>query len=658
MPANSLFHCGQEWKAGSKFCGTCGVPFVTEPAPATSAVSGTRWSRITGEIARRLDVADLKALLSKNLDVEEGTRGLMLQHGRCVETLTPGRYTLETIPQRLKSLITGHAFSAVVMDVSVQRFEIVSSGLFTRDNQPVDARARLAFSVTDPEAFFREVVKGANRVSLNDVADLFRPMSVSVLKAMVVDSTLGELAAENELRERLHDDLERRLKSDFAKMGLTFWSVDTVEFDCPNHRLIQREEAQIDFSEARQKLRERQRRVTQQLEAEAIDDQIAKIKSEQELMEFLSKTRANADEERKQREYRGRVLDLARQKDWEGMWDSFAVLKDNLAAKREFLKKQLEWEHQRDLESLQHQYEKQRLLHQHELDGMELTRKLSLEQAEYDLRRRRSLQELETQRAQELDQARHDDQIAGIRLKTKTDQDKAVLDSQKERAALALDLYSRQQSVDREGLQFQQQLERDRLDSESKRQKEDADAAHRRDQERLQLLNVSKNEALLVVADSEQGKLLADQMRLQAMQNMTSDQIAAIHAANSPGLAQALIEKFKADAAATTQAGAMTNEFYERMLAQQAEFTRQLQATSMRSLGIVQQMNEVSLTTQRDTAVAAAGGGVVPALVAGLTGKNQASPVVASPTVRFCTRCRKSLTVNQSFCDACGEKQG
>ena len=83
---------------------------------------------------------------------------------------------------------------------------------------------------------------------------------------------------------------------------------------------------------------------------------------------------------------------------------------------------------------------------------------------------------------------------------------------------------------------------------------------------RLDKLATLGTEALIAASPAEQGRLLADLKMAEALKGMTEEQILAAAAKDSPDVARAFVEKFRA--IAEGRSSALEREMYEKILAE------------------------------------------------------------------------------------------
>ena len=665
MTQANFSHCGTQWPVGTQYCGKCraALPSTTVPVanvvPTSVAEDGLRWARTSGLFAQRIEVADVKSLFTKYLSVEEGTRGLLMQHGRFVGELDPGRHTLQTVTERLKSVVFGAAVSAIVLDVSSQRLDVNCSGLRTSDNVETNVVATLTLAMNNPRAFFINVMKGASRVTADEVIRLVQPTVLTVMSSVIRSATVEELG-HDELVERLRDELNEKLSAQLNEQGLIFIRLDHASFTCPSRDALVRESARLDDESARQQLRDRQRQIQQRLDQESTQDELARIRSQQDFNTTVGNLVWKSDEDRHQRQFQSKLLALGRDRDWEIAYDQFLSLKDDLAAQRAYVKSWTARQHQLQLDRLEHQITRQKLEDRYELDAITLTVRRQQEQDEYDAKVEREDAAFQTEIDRTITRAKTKAETDRIEAETAAEKLKGIRNIQFEnlKGLLEIDRIAKQQEL--EAKEAAQKIEDDRGDREAKRKQEEEAAAHARKMDDMRTRNELRPDVLVAVSDPEQAKLLASQLQLATLQGFSPDQLALIKAAESPAVAQALIAKYQAEAAGHANSNAEIKALYERQSALQAANSDQLVALAQQNMAAVLQVNAMSLQTQRDTAVAAVSGHVpmprspAPAPSSPSPNKDPIGFKTSPPQATRCPKCDQTSDVSSTFCGRCG----
>lgn len=595
------------------------------------AAGGKRWSRVPGEFAQRIEVTDLTAILTKTLEVDEGTRGLLFQSGAYVGDLGPGAHTLQTVTDRLKALIFGSPVSVLVIDASQQRLTVELPSLLSQDNQQVNAEVTLVLELVTPLSFLVNMLKGASRLTVSEVANWFRPAMTAVVGTQVRRTTVDELRHPEELAERLHDELDRRLGPQLLAVGFRLVRLDLVSFETPDHTELGRAWGRLTLEEARADLRERQRAIERRLEQESTSDRMAQIDSEAKFREFVQRT-----------EFEQKKGNLARDRDWAKLYADFQQLKDDLAAQQAFLQRTRVLEDQRQIAELEYDFEVKALRHRQDIDGKKLDHELDLAGKRFEAKLAESTQVFETEQLRIVQRAETTARVKGIELESHQQEANAQLQRQRVRADFAINLQGRVQEVELTGKSAE-------LDLELRRKTEE----HRLELERARTFNDLRPETLIAVTGGQASAQLTELQTLALYKGLTPEQILAIKSAQSADSAQALAEKFRSESAAAQGGQAVMQQMYERMLADGNAVRQETEKRSGETLAQFQDFAKTALTTQRDTSVAAATGRppTPPA--------NDPNAIVAANAGAsvVCGFCGKAMQLQDAFCGACGKSK-
>ncbi len=180
-------------------------------------------------------------------------------------------------------------------------------------------------------------------------------------------------------------------------------------------------------------------------------------------------------------------------------------------------------------------------------------------------------------------------------------------------------------------------------------------------------------EALMSLSAPDQARAIADLKKTDAMKGMTDEQVYAMMAAQSPAVAQALAERFKAAAARPAEVDAQTRALYERMLADIQRDREKEAELHTRTEDRFQQMFTQALDSQRtgmvDIARATSGQAPAPSGPVVIMNPATGQPQVihtggpggvqvgggGSERVQVCPHCHIESPVGVRFCRNCGQ---
>ena len=606
-------------------------PKATEPKVA----DGNRWSRRPGEFAARLETSDLSALLNKGIVVEEGTLGLLFQDGKMVGSLPPGRHTVETAFERLRNLVSRRPVSVVLVDVSKTLVDVVAPQLRTSDDQLVDGNVQVVVAVNNPLDFFLNVMKGQEIVLVEQIASRLRDGVREIVEPIVVTCTADELYANTEIRERVELDLRQTLGARLSRLGLLLEGVDQVRFTGQAASEIRQRRGELNRAKAIAELDSAYREFQNQLASEASRQQMRGIKGDAEMSQFL-----------KRLEHEVFRRDLLRQQERDELARQFRERVEDHEAKRSFVLASVELQRRSELARLEHNFQIEDLQREHaerlaklqsngQLDTLarqqeqtrldeELSGKLRRANAEFEheVRRQRESLELELTRRQRTAELEREQKQADQQLESAN-------------AQTAIDLYAKFKSAKQALAQGDR-----RFDHELQTATELA--RHQQELARMEKLNQLSPTAQIAAAPERQAELLADLRKTETLKGMDDSQIMALFAKDSPEIARALAEKFKAVGAGA--ANQHSEKAYERLLAEKDAMLALFQNMHRDVMRSQQELAQSALQTQRDTAVAAAGPRPSP------------PPVMhaAIPQLPLCSKCQSVSPSNSRFCQSCG----
>lgn len=692
--------CGAENRGDASFCKECGQPLSASAAPV---MRNHRWARSEEDFAVRIDADDVTGFLKHGLIIDPGTNALLVDKGAVVGTVAPGEYTLDSFGGRLKELFAGRipeSLTALLVEVTPTEFDFNLGGIFTSDPLRIGATVRLQAEVVHPGKFLVNMLKGRERISKEALRQHLYPEVVQVVERWVRQHTLQELADDFKLKDRLELLLDETLKTTMAQNGLSFLNVRVLELNMEQLERILDDQARVNETRRLYALQ-----VTA-AEAEAEGRKhIAEAQRELDLVKLAEETRTvEMDEKRVALHQRMRA----------------AVMSDRMNE----ITSEAEFEqflHDMDYDKLLREKEREELLRtwkedadDHQMARAHLLAKLEVEQA-YEVRAielRLSGEYNETKLNQEISLTRKKADFEwemkrkNVEEELWLEREKIRIDDERKRLAIEQKRLSRQQEFQDDmaeaegGIRLLALMKANRrLDEEERRRIQREDeleilkakqtlALERMEAEerlrvgerqfeldRLERLGQLGAEALIAASGAEQGRILADLKKTEALQGMSEEQILAAAAKDSPEVARALQEKFRAVAAGQTSKEIA--EMYERMLAERDTSLEQLRQESEKRVQDVseawdkssarsQETAERALDRVADTAQAfAKGQSGAPVIVTGSgasgpqvisTSGAPVSPAGSTQKQKDCPNCALPVAATAKFCDHCGHK--
>ncbi|MBL7182832.1 MAG: zinc-ribbon domain-containing protein [Anaerolineae bacterium] len=657
LPVNANFcpYCGAAQPGGRGKCPKCGSVVASDANfcphchhqlgdSAGPSMEGRRWAKGPDDFAARVEVEDVPGFFRKDVVVEPGTRALMLVDGKNIAgELGPGKYTLKTA-----NLFSAKTATAILVDSGDTDLEFTISDLFTSDPLRITMDCRLVARVDNVVMFLTNMMKGQRTFPLSRLRQYLFDEIQNAASEAVGRHSVEELNSNLALKEELAMDIEAHLNRTFQRMGLRFDRVRTLNFRHEHWDEVLGAKAdlflQISKEEALAQGRRRLADVLHEKELQEIIEETRKVERyEQRANVWARMRRAVAsdrmDEVRTEEDFSSFMRGIDRQR---------LIEESELEElKREFRERKEDHDLARA-----HFLTRTRLEQDYELRMLELTKRrdLTLDQLrlEQEIERRRvegKLEIGERQFATELDRRRREAQLQAELEELERKGDEAD-------AELGLRLLREMKAIRREeaerAQELQLQAEERRLEMELRRFREEREA----DLARIQTLSQLSTEALIAVSGPEQGRLLAELKKTEAMKGMSEEQILALAAEKSPEVARAFQEKFR---------GLSTEEqktMYERLV-QAERASKDEQAKLWRdTMQTLERMFEKAVQTQAETATAFARGQQAPTVIVTPGG----GPTVVgggaaegSGRMLVCRNCGAESPVGTKYCKNCGE---
>jgi phage-related tail protein len=176
---------------------------------------------------------------------------------------------------------------------------------------------------------------------------------------------------------------------------------------------------------------------------------------------------------------------------------------------------------------------------------------------------------------------------------------------------------------------------------------------------RLDKLGTLGTEALIAASPSEQGRILADLKMTEALKSMTEEQILAAAAKDSPEVAKAIEEKYRA--IAEGKSGEREREMYEKLLVEKDARERATIEAWDKASSRAKETTERALDRMAETAQAFARGQnntpvVITTSGGGVVRTSGAAASSASGETKTCPKCGRSVGAEERFCVHCGHE--
>ena len=660
-------HCSEDTESGSRFCGKCGKR-IDESEPQTRH---SRWHRSPEEVAARFEAASLpelvrgflgdedrKGLLGKMFDlasipekgfiIEEGTKALLLQHGKS-EILNPGSYSRGTVIERLKQLVKKDAVVLVLYDDGPIELPFAIDGLLSAESINVDARGSVVVRVDNPILLNNALIKGSRGLTRQEITDrVIRQIRLALLDSMR-EIELADVKVGAELQAKLSITMLDKLSPMLGEIGFRVDNIRGISLEGETlEKLIRHKEwrQQMDqkAQETRDKLdvdrelgslemeRERLQREDSHLHREKIaeiqrkenelnlrierEDRKAHIDHSEQLAALYQRAqKVELDQVRTDEETAKVLHDLDKDKvlrdeDMEVLKSGIMDRRDDKGQARRFLLEKIQLEHDLELERVK----------------MTKTQDLDDEKIDFELKQRRKHFEHE----QEEETARR--KAAKEAHKDKTEMEKLETD------------------IDMEALKKMGETKLAQQKAEQELAHRDAEHAVKLEEERLKARSEASVEALLSMMKAEGDEegaaaILGEIAKTKQFKDMSEDKILAIQAGDSPEVAkifqaraasagyedvmQAKLEAAEKAVEAEKQHAAEMKEAYDK----RTEDAKEITGDAM------ERMTKISQTIAESSRGGGEGGGQADRKDSGAMVKCPHCSAANSPGAVFCNQC-------------------
>ena len=635
-------------------------------------ISDNRWVREPDDFAVELRERDLSGLFSRRIRIEEGTTGLLMVQGRFDKRLDPGEHVLQG------GILGGQGRKRIVLvNLGEVMLYITLPRLLTRDPVPFGVQTAITLRYTPGReaVFLSNFMSGREYLGSNELRQLVYTELNEAAQIWAGQHTIKELAEDLTLRDDLAIALESHVRPVLDRYGLTFGRTEVREFKCDiwDRTLNMRVETSLQISEEQANLEGRKRffdiavekdiqemaeetqkvatyekriQLWQRMQQAANQEEMNKINSEQDLVDFIRQT--DRDGLLKDDEFeRFKVSQRESGEDHDRLRAQFLRIAE-MEEEYDFRRRELSQQSALSREQLEGELGLERLGIEGRLETELKRTDLTLERQRRETEYRRNQDDMDgaARWERELREARTSADVQGIARET------ARLD-----AELALALEDQKNAQDRANEQEQSRMELDRRAAEQelaiKSQEEQLQSRlkelqerHKQELESMQAMDSLSLHALIAVADGEKAPLLAELARTEAFKSMTPEQIMAMASEKNPELGNAIAE------IATRGDNEQAKVMYERLLDEQKASAGETRESQRETTQTMQEMFNKALETQASVAQAFAQGG-------GQAAQSQPPPV-ASPTaephrVVLCPRCFQESAVGTKFCPNCGD---
>jgi len=660
--------CGTENRGDALFCKQCGQALERTEAPE---IRRHRWSRREEDFAVRVDAGDLPGLLKRGLIVDPGTNAILIEKGTNRGTVPPGEYTLDTIGGLVRDWTSGgvpEGATALLVEITPTEFEFHLGGIFTNDPLRIGVSINMQAQVEEPGKFLFNMLKGSEKLTKEELRRYLYPEVSQVATRWVAQHSVQELADDLKLKDRFELALEETLRETFSQNGLRFLNVRVLELNLEHLDRIKgiRSQYALQVTEAEAQAEGKKMLVDAQRELDLaeLSEETQKVEMEERRAELYQRMREAVMSDRMNEVYSTAEFEaflddidqdkLLREKERADMLRTWKEDAEVHELARGHLLAKLEIDRNYELRAaelrLRTDLDEKALESELRLEKMRATKQFEIESAkyEYDLKRRREeLAFEETQRKSRvgLEAIEHDEEMRQLdqelELGLKGLRGIKQVRAEAEKAKKELEWKDAQIN-----LEIELQRERIRMEHELNR---------------LDKLGQLGAEALIAASDTEQARLLADLKKAEALQGMSEEQILAEAAKDSPEVARAFQEKFRAIAEGT--ASDREREMYEKLLAEKEARERATIEAWDKASARAKETTERALDRMADTAQAfARGQGGTPVVIT-----TSSTPIAsadqhlgsqqddAESGFILCSSCHRKINADENYCPHCGK---
>lgn len=233
--------CGKWIGNDSNFCPHCNHKLFPEDR---IDLAGGVWARKPGEFARRFELDDVRFLKENGLMVQEGTVAVLLDGGKEVKELGPGRHHPTGTLRGINWFGNPPPRSAVMVDSGECVFRVdftgkphcadgvASAPLRSAEELEVGCVAEITVKFIPGKAaeFIANVMKELRSVSAEDMCALLYENALSAVRDLCTQSTIEDLVKDPERRPRFEEAITRTLKEHVKACGLEIIRTGAVEF--------------------------------------------------------------------------------------------------------------------------------------------------------------------------------------------------------------------------------------------------------------------------------------------------------------------------------------------------------------------------------------------------------------------------------------------
>ena len=273
--------CGKWVGNESHFCWNCNTPLAPE---RRAGMAGGRWQHRMDRLAERFEVGDIKRLLGEGLVIEEGTIALLLDAGAYKDVLNPGRHNLDSLARKINHWGSAPPRTVVLMEASEIVLPLRIEGLRSAEELEVRfyGEAILKFEPDQAQSFLANLLKSREELSLEDVSELLAGEIRYGVENFCNTTTIEDIVKDPERRLRLEDELRSTIEKSVNSYGFALVRFSSAEFYGRAYEELRQKAGELE-------VKRREVEFGQKLRQLLAGDQMEKLKSEQELNDYVDR---------------------------------------------------------------------------------------------------------------------------------------------------------------------------------------------------------------------------------------------------------------------------------------------------------------------------------------------------------------------------------
>lgn len=411
-------NCGESVPVRADFCPNCREQLDTTAGDVPDEDGPFRLK--PREFARRIEgsILDSGGIIGwlnrrKEIKIEAGNRALFLENGELVESLGPGRHTLETLTQRIRNLERSKDLSVILVENGETAVDIAIEDVQTSSEFLITVHAEFIFAIDDPERFAKSMLADRNAVTAETFDTILGDAIRDEIQATIAEYDRDELYGNRELNRDLRQDTERQCRSTLERHGL---------------RLL--ELRSFDYDDDRDDVRESRKQVKIREEKEGIRDDEAKL--DRRSHERKTEDKVHEEQQRIRRETAEQSVD-------------HEIETQEIEHEHERKDIQRRHQHKAEREDVEHEEETKITRKEAEAERREIEHEQDVEEMEdlMDLKKKKDMDSLDVNKREqdlEIDREEHEVEIEKERLEARDDVDLETLVSLEDTDADVADL--------------------------------------------------------------------------------------------------------------------------------------------------------------------------------------------------------------------------